>query len=58
MKTEPPVEESISQAEPELQNTDVGPSQQDEVSATTSSAGHQLSICRLQQKMENNPTDL
>ena len=42
VKTEPPVEESISQSEPQLlRNTDVGPSHQDEASAATSAAEHQ-----------------
>ena len=38
VKTEPPVEETTSQLEPQLQNTDVGPSHQDEASAATSTA--------------------
>ena len=41
VKTEPAVEETISQSEPQPQNTDVGPSHQDEASAATSSAEHQ-----------------
>ena len=41
MKTEQAVEETISQSEPQLQNTDVGPSHQDEASAATSAAEHQ-----------------
>ena len=41
VKTEPAVEETISRSEPQLQNTDVGPSHQDEASAATSSAEHQ-----------------
>ena len=41
VKTEPSVEEPISQLEQQLQNTDVGPSYQDEASAATSSAEHQ-----------------
>ena len=41
VKTEPAVEETISQSEQQLQNTDVGPSLQDEASAATSSANHQ-----------------
>ena len=41
VKTEPAVEETISQSEQLLQNTDVAPSLQDEASATTSSAEHQ-----------------
>ena len=41
VKTEPAVEETISQSEQQLQNTDVGPSLQDEASAVTSSAEHQ-----------------
>ena len=41
VKTEPAVEETISQSELQPQNTDVGPSHQDEASAATSSAGHQ-----------------
>ena len=30
LKTEPAVEETISQSEPQIQNTDIGPSHQDE----------------------------
>ena len=41
VKTELAVEETISQSEQQLQNTDVGPSLQDEASAATSSAEHQ-----------------
>ena len=41
VKTEPAVEETISQSEQQLQITDVGPSLQDEASAATSSAEHQ-----------------
>ena len=41
VKTEPAVEETISQSEPQLQNTNVGPSHQDEASAVTSAAEHQ-----------------
>ena len=41
MKTEPAVEETISESEPQLQNTYVGPSHQDEASVATSSAKHQ-----------------
>ena len=41
VKTEPAVEETISQSEQQLQNTDVGPSLQDEATAATSSAEHQ-----------------
>ena len=41
VKTEPAVEETISQSEPQLQNTDVGPSYQDEASAATSAAEYQ-----------------
>ena len=41
VKTEPAVEETISQSEQQLQNTDVRPSLQDEASAATSSAEHQ-----------------
>ena len=41
MKTEPAVEETISQSEPQLQNTDVGPSHKDEASAATSASEHQ-----------------
>ena len=37
-KTEPPVEETISQSEPHVPNTDVGPSPQDEAVAATSAA--------------------
>ena len=38
VKAEPPVEETISQSEPQVQNTDVGPSHQDEASAASSTA--------------------
>ena len=41
VKTETAVEEIMSQSEQQLQNTDVGPSLQDEASADTSSAEHQ-----------------
>ena len=41
VKTEPAVEETISQSEQQLQSTDVGPSLQDEASAATSSAERQ-----------------
>ena len=41
VKTEPAVEEIISQSEQQLQNRDVGLSLQDEASAATSSAEHQ-----------------
>ena len=41
VKTEPAVEENISQSEEQLQSTDMGPSLQDEASAATSSAEHQ-----------------
>ena len=41
VKTEPAVEETISQSEQQLQNTDVGPSLHDEASAATSSAENQ-----------------
>ena len=41
VKTESAVEETISQSEQQLQNTDVGPSLKDEASAATSSAEHQ-----------------
>ena len=41
VKTEPAVEETISQSQPQLQNTVVGPSQQDDASAATQSAEQQ-----------------
>ena len=41
VKTEPAVEETISQSEQQLQNIDLGTSLQDEASAATSSAEHQ-----------------
>ena len=41
VKTEPAVEETISQSEQKIQNTDVALSLQDEASAATSSAEHQ-----------------
>ena len=41
LKTEPAVEETKSESEPQLQNTDVGPSHQYEASPATSSAEHQ-----------------
>ena len=40
-KTETLVEETISQSEPPIQNTDVGPSHQDEASSAASSAEYQ-----------------
>ena len=40
VKTEPAVEETKSQSDQQLQNTDVGPSLQDEASVATSSAEH------------------
>ena len=40
-ENEPPAEETISQSEPQLQNTDVGPLHRDEASAATSAAEHQ-----------------
>ena len=41
VKTESAVEETISQSEPQIQNTDVKHSHQDEASAATSTAEHQ-----------------
>ena len=41
VKIEPPVEETIPQTEPQLQNTDVGPSHQDRASAATSAVEQQ-----------------
>ena len=41
LKTETAVEETISESEPQLQNTDGEPSEQDEASAATSSSEHQ-----------------
>ena len=41
VKTEPAVEETIYQSVLQPQNTDVGPSHQDEASAATSTAEHQ-----------------
>ena len=41
VKTEPAVEETISQSESQLQNTDVGPSHQDDASTVTSAAEHE-----------------
>ena len=41
LKTETTVEETASQSEQQLQNSDVGPSHQDEASAAQSSAEHQ-----------------
>ena len=41
VKTEPAVEETISQSEQQLRNTDMGPSLQDEASAATIFADHQ-----------------
>ena len=41
VKTEPSVEEITSHSEPQLQNSDVGPSYQDEASAAISAAEHQ-----------------
>ena len=62
VKTEPAVEETISQSEQQLQNTEVGPSLQDESSAATSSAEHQQpetsEPSRTSTRNRNNPTDL
>ena len=62
VKTEPAVDETISQSEPQLQNTDVGPSHQDEASAATIAAEHpnpnHQSLHKHQQEPENNPTDV
>ena len=41
VRTEPSLEETMSLSEPQIQNTDLGPSHQDEASAATSSAEHQ-----------------
>ena len=41
VKTEPAVEETISQSETQLQNTDLGPSHQDEASTAISAREHQ-----------------
>ena len=41
VKTEPALVKTISESEPHFQNTDEGPSHQDEASAATSSAEHQ-----------------
>ena len=61
VKTEQPVEETMSQSEPQVQNTDVGPSHQDEASAVISIAEHQQpepsSVRENQQDIENKPTD-
>ena len=62
MKTEPAVEETISQSEPQLQNTDVGPSHQDEASAanhlqSTNDPNNQ-SLHKDHQEIENNLTEL
>ena len=43
VKTDPAVEETISQSKPQLQKKDVGASRQDEAFAATSSAEHQQS---------------
>ena len=65
VKTEPAVEETISQSEQQLQSTDVGPSLQNEASAPTSSAEHQQPetsepsrTSTRNNETENNPTDL
>ena len=62
VKTEPAVEETISQSERQLQNTDVGPSLQDEASAAKSSAEHQQpetsEPSRTSTRNRNHPTDL
>ena len=59
VKIEPAVEETISQSKQQLQRTDVGPSLQDEASATTSSAEHQQpETSEHQQETENKPTVL
>ena len=62
VKTEPPVEETISQPEPQLQNTDMGPSHLDKASVATSVAEHQqpepTEPSRTSTRMKNSPTDL
>ena len=62
VKTEPVVEETISQSEPQLTNTDVGPSHQGEASAATSDAGHQQpeppEPSRTSTRNKNSPNDL
>ena len=61
LKTEPAVEKTISESEPQLENTDVGPSHQDEASAATSSADHKRpkpsEPARAPSRINNNPTD-
>ena len=58
-KTEAAVEEAISQSQPQLQKTDVGPSHQYEDSAATPSAEQQQpEPSERLQEIENNPTDL
>ena len=60
VKTELAVEETISQSEPQLQNTDVGTSHKDEAPhqlQSTNNPNHQ-SLHEHQQETENNPRDL
>ena len=59
VKPEPAVQETISQSKPQHQNTDVGPSHQDEAFGATSSEHQQTqSFHEHQQETENKPTDL
>ena len=64
LKIEPAVEETISQSEQQLRNTDVRPSLQDKASAATSSRASAAnnpkpqSLHEHQQETEINPTDL
>ena len=60
VKTEPQVKDTISQSDPQVQNTDVGPSNQDEASAATSAAEHQqpeLSEPAITSTRQKTPTD-
>ena len=63
VKTELAAEETISQSEPQPQNTDIGTSHQDEASAGTSAAEHQQSeppesSRTSTRNRKKNPTDL
>ena len=58
-ENEPPAEETISQSEPQLQNTDVGPLHRDEASAATSAAEQQQpDPSQTSTRNKDNPTDM
>ena len=62
VRTESPLDETISQSEPQVRYTDVAPSRRDEASAATSTVTKKnpsyQSFHKHQQETENNPTDL